>query len=117
MHPKSMINFLLAIIIGAAGLFNIIEAPFDMGGKAVQIVLSICLLVGGILLFVDSMHMITFQMPSIILGIITLAIGAINMLFNIGILGFDLSFLPAFVYGIIYIVIGIFLLIGGFVTL
>lgn len=119
LETRGWISLILGLVSVALGLVPLLHMfgligfnlPFTIAG----IILAVLLIVGGIFLLFDSVHQMHLQGISIILGIIFIIMGGLPLLFNFGVISFDISgFLATeLVKDILLMVSGVFLIFGA----
>ena len=117
--PRGWISLFLGFVVFAFGLVPFLnhigligfELPNLLGG----IIFPILLIVGALLLFMDSVHQDMIRKPMIIVGFVLLILGTIPLLahFNVIPQDFTMSFLRGIVRDIVLMVTGIFLMLGS----
>lgn len=112
--PRGWVSLFLGFVVFAFGLIPFLNhvglIKFDFPNLLGGLILPILLIVGSILLFMDSVHQDMIRKPMMYVGFILLILGIIPLLahFNIIPQDYTLSFLNGIVRDIVLIVTGIF---------
>jgi hypothetical protein len=119
--PRKPISLILGIVFLALGIVPLVH-PFGLSLPVAPegIVLWIVATVGGLILLWDAMSMgmgmglaQQIRMPSIVGGLVLLAVGLIPLLNGMGVIGFGLPAFAEIVIQILFAVDGLLLLFGG----
>jgi hypothetical protein len=117
---RSWISLILGIIVATLGIIPLLKQlgviDFNLPYIPTGIVLEILIVIGGVYLIIDGFQEFNdfLQWASIIVGILIIILGAVPLMNNLGIVTFELSFVPTIIYLIIEIIVGVLLIIGAF---
>ena len=123
--PNEIVNMILGLILIILGALltaaNFKWLPFALPSflnNAVSMVLIYVLAAVGLWLIVDAfMEWGDWPtIPTLTVGLLVLAIGAINILSAFKVIGFSITFIPAVVYYVLFVVEGILMLAYNIVT-
>jgi hypothetical protein len=117
--PRGWLSLFLGFVVFAFGLIPFLNhvgvigftLPFTLGG----IILPIILIIGALLLFMDSVHQDMIRNPMIFVGFILLILGALPLLAALNVLPQDytMSFLRGIFRDVVLMVTGVFLMMGS----
>ncbi|MDD9953093.1 MAG: hypothetical protein OXR66_02050 [Candidatus Woesearchaeota archaeon] len=120
MHAaRHWISFFVGLLLGLFGLFNLLGKTAWLGPLAgvTGSVLAYILAIGGLYVIIDSFFEFTFHsgmgLTTLLIGLVVFGLGLVNVLSGFGVLGFSVP-IPNLVYHMLFIVEGIFLMIGTF---
>jgi len=118
-------SFFVGLLIFAAGLIPLIKWPAALSvflSKSVPVVVLMYLVAfGGIYIIVDSFFEFTFHsglgIATLLVGLLVFGLGLVAVLGQMKVIALSLPFMAAFgiVYSIVFILEGLFLMIGCFV--
>ncbi len=123
MSPRKIISWVLGLLMLALGgvpLLNSMKVISFAWPTIPNIILWIFALAGGVFLLIDAIKegMSMYRgvmMPTLIVGLVVLALGLIPLLNSMGVIAFNIPQMVGIVMDIIYVVAGILLIIGGVV--
>lgn len=115
-------SFFVGAIIFCLGFFPLIGKSAWLGPISNSVILVIgqyIVAIGGLYIIIDSFFEFTFHsglgIATLIVGLIVFALGLVTILHDMGQISFHIGFLNAIVYQILFILEGLFLMIGCFV--
>jgi len=122
MHSiRHWISFFVGIIIFLLGLFPLIDKTEWLGplNSVVGQILIYILAFGGLYIIVDSFFEFTFHsglgITTLLIGLVIFGLGLIVILHSMGVIAFTITFLSNIVYYILFMLEGLFLMLGCFV--
>jgi hypothetical protein len=116
-------SFFVGVLIFLFGLFPLIgkdEWLFFLGGNVYGNIAMYLVAFGGLYIIIDSFFEFTFHsgigIATLLVGLLVFAIGLITILHNFGMIAFSIPFVDQMiVWNILFILEGLFLMLGCFV--
>lgn len=122
MHSiRHWISFFTGLLILLLGLLPLIGKAALLGpmNSLPGTILAYILAFGGLFVIVDSFFEFSFHsgvgIATLIIGLLVFALGLLMVLGNHGVLSFKIGFLTTLIYNILFILEGLFLMIGCFI--
>lgn len=124
MHSvRHWISFFVGAIIFVLGLFPLIGKANWLGpiNSLPGSILAYIVAFGGLYIIIDSFFEFTFHsgigIATLLVGLLVLGLGMVVILHNFGVIGFSIPFMAesGIVYNILFILEGLFLMMGTFV--
>ncbi len=122
MHSvRHWISFFVGLLIFLLGLFPLIGKTAWLGplNSVVGQILVYILAFGGLFIIVDSFFEFTFHsglgITTLLVGLVVFGLGLIVILNGMGVVSFTIPFLSEIVYYILFMLEGLFLMLGCFV--
>lgn len=121
-EPKGWLSALAGLLLIALGGIPILNSwnilPFGIPGFMTTLLAQLfpfVLAVGALWLVIDSlMEDDALRVISLIIGLVVLAAGVLTILNKFAVIGFTVPFLTPFVYSLLFVVLGLFLIIAAF---
>lgn len=122
MHSiRHWMSFAVGIVIFLLGLLPLIgqASLIPFYGSASITVLAFIVAFGGLYIIIDSFFEMMFHtmtgIVTMVVGFIVAAIGTVVVLSDLGVLAFNIPFLHAIIFYVLFILEGLFLMIATFV--
>lgn len=117
---KKITSFVVGVLILALGIipllnkFNVLAFQIPMMELMIKIAFWV-FAAGGVFILIDAhLEDHAMKIPSTIIGILLIAVGLIEILFSFGTIGFHIPFLSDMIFYVLFVIEGLFLVIGGF---
>ncbi len=117
---RHWVSFVIGLVIALFGLFSLIgkESWLGPAGGLTGSILAYVLAFGGLYMVFDSFFEYSFHsgifITTFIAGIVVFGLGIINVLHSFDAVAFSVP-IPAFLYDLLFVVEGLFLVIATFV--
>ena len=123
-EPKGYLSLILGIIIFLLGALPLLSKwkilPFSLPGIVEGLLASFVLYIlaaVGVVLLIDGFLEWgeAFAIPTLVVALIIIAIGAVQILNSFNVIGFSIPFLSQTIYYILFVLEGLFLAIAAFI--